>query len=134
MNPISLMRLHRLLLPSPRSHWSATGPRSKTQPTATRHTQWKHTRHSCWHLKPVRPLLWDLASHQAGETGQTILANWSGRFCPELPKNPSERKNASRTSPPLKKNSHSTTETFSLKNSSQQPTRLNRSDRFGKPI
>jgi hypothetical protein len=40
----------------------------------------------------------------------------------------------SRTSPPLNKNSHSTTKTFSLKNSSQQPTGLNRSDRFGKPI
>jgi hypothetical protein len=38
INPISLVHLHKLLLPSPRSHWSATRPRSKTQPTSTRHT------------------------------------------------------------------------------------------------
>jgi hypothetical protein len=31
MNPISLVRLHKFLLPSPRRHWSATVPRSKTQ-------------------------------------------------------------------------------------------------------
>jgi hypothetical protein len=43
MNPISLVHLHKLLLPSPRSHWSATGPRSKTQPATTQHTQQKHT-------------------------------------------------------------------------------------------
>jgi hypothetical protein len=34
----------------------------------------------------------------------------------------------------LTKNSHSTTEAFSLKNSSQQPTGLNRSDWFGKSV
>jgi hypothetical protein len=48
MNPISLVHLRKLLLPSLRSHWSATEPRSKTQPTATAHTQRKHTRHGCW--------------------------------------------------------------------------------------
>jgi hypothetical protein len=68
MNPISLMHLHRLLLPCPRSHWSATRPRSKTQPTTTRHTQRKHTRHNCWHLKPVRSV---------SETGQTASAGLS---------------------------------------------------------
>jgi hypothetical protein len=60
--------------------------------------------------------------------------NRSGRFCPELPKNLSKRKTASRTTPPLNKNSHNTTETFSLKNSSRHPTGLNRSDRFVKPV
>jgi hypothetical protein len=68
MNPISLVRLHKLLLPSPRSHWSATGPRSKTQPTATWHTQRKPTRPSCWHLKPVRPI---------SETSQTASVGLS---------------------------------------------------------
>jgi hypothetical protein len=34
----------------------------------------------------------------------------------------------------LNKNSHSTTRTFSLKTSSRQPTGLNRSDWFGKPV
>jgi hypothetical protein len=40
----------------------------------------------------------------------------------------------SRTSSPLNKNSRSSTETSLLKNSSRQPTELNRSDRFGKPV
>jgi hypothetical protein len=31
MNPISLVHLNKLFLPSPRSHLSAIGPRSKTQ-------------------------------------------------------------------------------------------------------
>jgi hypothetical protein len=57
MNPISLVHLRKLLLPSSRSHRSATEPRSKTQPTATAHTQRKHTRHGCWQPKPVRPSL-----------------------------------------------------------------------------
>jgi hypothetical protein len=56
MNPISLMHLHALLLPSPRSHWSATGPRSKTQPSNTRNTQRKTTRALAARVKPVRPL------------------------------------------------------------------------------
>jgi hypothetical protein len=34
----------------------------------------------------------------------------------------------------LNKNRHSTTETFSLKNSSRQPTGLNQSDRFGELV
>jgi hypothetical protein len=78
--------------------------------------------------------MWDLASQEAGEIGQTGLANQSGRFCPELAENPSETKATSRTSPPLNKKSHSTTETFLLKNTSRQPTGLNRSDRLGKPV
>jgi hypothetical protein len=81
-------------------------------------------------LKPVRPTLWDLASQQAGGTSQA-------GFVQEPPKTPSRPKlpqNASRTSPPLNKKSHSTTETFLLKNPSRQPTGLNRSDRFGKPV
>jgi hypothetical protein len=34
----------------------------------------------------------------------------------------------------LSKNSHSTTKTFSLKNSSRQPIGPNRSDQFSKPV
>jgi hypothetical protein len=99
MNPISLVRLRKLLLPSPRSHWSATGPRSKTQPTATRNTERKPTRPSCWQPKPVRPVSETgqtasvgLSLQQARETGQTSLANRSGRFCPESPQNTFETK------------------------------------------
>jgi hypothetical protein len=141
MNPISLMRLHRLLFPSPHSHWSATGPRSKTHPTTTRHTQWKHTRPSCWHLKPVRPVFetgqtasFGLSLSQAGETGPTNLINQSVRFCLETPQKYLRDQNTSRTFPFLNKRSHSTTETVLLKNSSRQPTGINRSDRFWKPV
>jgi hypothetical protein len=95
MNPISLVHLRKLLLPSSRSHWSATEPRSKTQPTATTHTQWKHTRHGCWQPKPVKPVSETgqtasvgLSLTQEGETGQTGLANRSDRFCPETPQRP----------------------------------------------
>jgi hypothetical protein len=91
--------------------------------------------------KPVRPVSETGQTASVGlslsigkETGQTGSANRSGRFCPELPQNPSNRKPASGTSPPLNKNDHCTTETFSLKNFSRQPTWLNRSDRFGKPV
>jgi hypothetical protein len=81
-------------------------------------------------LKPVRSTLWDLASQQAGETGQA-------GFVQEIPKTPSRPKlpqNTSRTSPPLNKRSHSTTETLLPKNPSRQPIGLNWSDRFGKPV
>jgi hypothetical protein len=131
MNPISLVRLHRLLLPSPRNHWSAAGPRSKTQPTATRHTQQKLTRHSCWYLKPIRPV---------SETGQAASVGLSLSICKE---NRSDRfgkpvrpvlsgtspkhlrdQNTSRTFHPLNKRSHRTTETLLLKNPSWRPTGL----------
>jgi hypothetical protein len=95
MNPISLVHLRKLLLPSSRSHWSATEPRSKTQPTASTHTQRNHTRHGCWQPKPVRPVSktgqtasFGLSLTQTGETGQTGLANRSDRFCPETPQRP----------------------------------------------
>jgi hypothetical protein len=141
MNPISLVHLHKLLLPSPRSHWIASGPRSKTQPTTTRHTQRKHTQHGCWHLKPVRLVSETIQTTSVGhsltkarETGQTGLANRSGRFCQETPKNTSETQNNSRAFHPSNKRSHSTTETLLLKISSRQPTGLNWSDQFGKPV
>jgi hypothetical protein len=142
MNLISLVHLCKLLLPNPRSHWSATGPRSKTQLTATTHTQRKQTHdtaagspnRSGRSLKPVRPLLLDLASHRQGKPVRLIWQTGQAGSVQKLPKNPSERKAASRTSPPLNKNSHSTTGTSLLKNSSRQPTGQNRSDRFGKPV
>jgi hypothetical protein len=102
MNPISLVHLRKLLLPSSCSHWSATEPRSKTQPTASTHTQRNHTRHGCWQHKPVRPVSETgqtasvgLSLTQAGETGQTGLANRSDRFCPETPKDPKRLKSLS---------------------------------------
>jgi hypothetical protein len=127
MNPISLVHLHNLLLTSPRSHRSATGPRSKTQPTTTRHTQRKHTRHDCWHLKPVRPI---------SETGQTASVELTLTLVGETgqTQNPPETQNTSRAFPPLNKRTHSTTETPLLKNPSWQPTGLNRSHRFGNPV
>jgi hypothetical protein len=82
MNPISLVHLCKLLLPSSRSDLSATEPMSKTQPTATAHTQRKHTRHGYWQPKPVRPISETgqtasvgLSLTQDRETGQTGLAN-----------------------------------------------------------
>jgi hypothetical protein len=140
MNPISLVHLHKILLPSPRNDWSATGPRSKTQPTATRHTQRKLTRHGCWQLKPVRPVSETgqttsvgLSLAQARETGLVWQIGQAGSV-QKLPKDPSEKKPASRTSPLSNKNNHSTTETSLLRNSLRQPTGLNWSDRFGKPV
>jgi hypothetical protein len=65
---------------------------SKTQPTATTHTQRKHIRHGYWQPKPARPVFETgqtasagLSLTQEGETGQTGLANQSGRLCPETP-------------------------------------------------
>jgi hypothetical protein len=52
------------------------------------------------------------------------------RNSPNLP----ETQNTSRAFSPLNKRSHSTTETPLLKNPSRQPTRQNRSDRFGKSV
>jgi hypothetical protein len=78
MNPNSLVHLRKLLLPSSRSHWSATEPRNKTQTTASTHTQLKQTQQGCWQHKPVRPVpetgrtaSVGLSLTQAGETGQT---------------------------------------------------------------
>jgi hypothetical protein len=51
---------------------------SKTQPTATTHTQRKHIRHG-------QTASAGLSLTQEGETGQTGLANQSGRLCPETP-------------------------------------------------
>jgi hypothetical protein len=144
MNPISLGHLHKLLLPSPHSHWSATGPRSKIQPTTTRNTQRKATRNICWQPKPVSPVsetgqtdLLGLSLSQAGETGQAGLANQSGRFHLGNPQKTFKTKhalNTSRTSPPLNKKSHSMTETLLLKSPHDSPLGLNRSDRFRKKV
>jgi hypothetical protein len=89
------VHLCKLLLPSSRSHCSATEPRSKTQPTATAHTQRKHTRHGCWRPKLIRPVSETgqtasvgLSLTRAGETGQTGLAIRSDRLCPEPPQRP----------------------------------------------
>jgi hypothetical protein len=68
MNPVSLMHLQMLLLPSPRSHWSATGPRSKTQQSNTRNTQRKTTRALAARVKLVRPV---------SKTGHTGFARLS---------------------------------------------------------
>jgi hypothetical protein len=145
MNPISLVRLRKLLLPSPRSHWSATGPRSKTEPTATRHTHRKPTRPNCSYLKPVRPVSETGQTASVGLSLSTGTGNRSNQFGkpvrpvlsrnpPKTPLRPKLSQNTSRTSPPLNKKSHNMTEAFSLKNPSRRPTGLNRSDRFGKPI
>jgi hypothetical protein len=81
MNPRTLGHLCALLLPNPRSHWSATGPKSNTHRTTYENTQRKTTwapaaklNWSGWFHKSVRPVLLDLAS--------TTRGNWLGRFCP----------------------------------------------------
>jgi hypothetical protein len=78
-------------------HWSATRPRSKTQPT-TNTIQLLATKNpSGRFLKPVRPLLWDLASQQAWKTGREGLAKRSGRFCPGNPQDTFETQNSPKT-------------------------------------
>jgi hypothetical protein len=104
------------------------GARSNQQPQHTRRGNTHDTaagspNRSGRFLKPVGPLLLDLASHRQGKPVRPVLSR-------DSPKTLS----ASRTSPPLNKNSHSTTGTSLLKNSSRQPIGLNRSDRFGKPV
>jgi hypothetical protein len=145
MNPISLVCLRKLLLPSPRNHWSATGPRNKTQLIATRHMQRKPTRPSCRNLKPVR-LVFEIGQTAfVGLSLSTGRGNRSDRFGkpvrPVLSRNSQKTpprlklpQNTTRTSPPLNKNNHSTTDTFWIKNPSRQPTGLNWSNRFGKPV
>jgi hypothetical protein len=93
--------------------------------------QRKLTRHSCWHLKLVRPVY---------ETGQTAFVglslstgrgNRSDRFGKPVrpvlsrtsPKHLRDQ-NIPRTFPPLNKRSHSTTETLLLRNPSRRPTGL----------
>jgi hypothetical protein len=95
MNINSLVHLRKLLLPSSRSHWSATEPRSKTQPKASTNTQRNHTRHDCWQHKPVRLVskTGQTASvghslTQAGQTGQTDSVQ-------KLPKDPKNLKRLS---------------------------------------
>jgi hypothetical protein len=141
MNPISLVHLHKL---SCQVH-AATGvlldlgARASQQPRNTRSGNTHDTvagspNRSGRFSKLVRLLLLDLASHRQGKLVRPVWQPGHAGSIQKLPKDPSERKPASRTSPPLNKNNHSTTGTFLLKNSSRQPTWLNRSDQFGKPI
>jgi hypothetical protein len=76
----------------------------------------------------------DLASHRQAKQVRPVWQTGQASSVQKLRKDPSERKLASRTSPLLNKNNHSTTLTSLLKNSSRQPTGLNWSDRFGKPV
>jgi hypothetical protein len=78
---------------------------------------------SFWFLKPVRPLLLDLASRRQWKPVR-----------PTLSTNSPKTQNTSWAFPHLNKRSHSATETSLLKNPSRQPTGQNRSDRFGKPV
>jgi hypothetical protein len=103
MNPISLVYLHKLLLPSPHSHWSATEPRSKTQPTATAHTRSENTHdtaagspnRSGRFLKPIRPLLLDLASRRQGKPVKPVWQTSQTDFVQKLPKDPKHLKSLS---------------------------------------
>jgi hypothetical protein len=116
MNPISLVHLHKILLSSPRSHWSATGPSSKTQPTTTSHTCSGNTHdkavgtpnRSGQFLRPVRLLLLDLASHRQGKTVRPVWQTGQAGFVQKTPQNTSDTQNTSRAYPPLSKRSHST--------------------------
>jgi hypothetical protein len=81
-------------------------------------------------LKPVRPLLLDLASHRQGNRSDRLGKS----VRPTLSRNSPKTQNTSRAFPHLNKRSHSATETSLLKNPSRQPTGRNRSGRFGKPV
>jgi hypothetical protein len=94
MNPNSLMHLRKLLLPRSRSHWSATEPRSKTQPTASTHTR-SGTTHdtaagspnrSGRFLKPVRLLLLDIASRRQGKPVRPVRQTGQIDSVQKLPK------------------------------------------------
>jgi hypothetical protein len=74
-------------------------------------------------LKPIRPLLLDLASRRQGKPVR-----------PTLSRNSPKDQNTSRAFPHLNKRSHSAAETSFLKNPSRQPTGRNWLDRFGKPV
>jgi hypothetical protein len=74
-------------------------------------------------LKPVRPLLLDLASRRQGKPVRSTLS-----------RNSPKTQNTLRAFPHLNKRSHSAPETSLLKNPSRQPTGRNRSDQFGKPV
>jgi hypothetical protein len=92
MNAKLLEHLRKLLLPNPRSHWSATGPRRKVQPTAAQNTQRKTTRNCCWQPKPVRPASWDLAIHMQGKPVRPIWQTGQAGFDQEILKRPSRPK------------------------------------------
>jgi hypothetical protein len=115
------------------------GARPNQQPRDTRSGNTHNTTAGCPNRpgrfsKPGRPLLLDLALHRQGKPVRPVWQTGQAGSVQKLPKNPFNRKPASRTSPLLNKNSHSTTGTFLLRNSSRKPTWLNRSDRFGKPV
>jgi hypothetical protein len=102
MNPNSLVHLRKLLLPSSHSHWSATEPRSKTQPTATTHSQQNHTQHGCWQPKPVRPVSETgqtasvgLSSHRQGKSVRPVRQTGQIDSVQELPKDPKHLKSLS---------------------------------------
>jgi hypothetical protein len=74
-------------------------------------------------LKPVRPLLLDLAWRRQGKPVRPILS----RNSPNTP-------NTSKAFPHLNKWSHRAAKTSLLKDLPRQPTGRNRSDRLGKPV
>jgi hypothetical protein len=97
------MHLRKLLLPSSRSQGSATEPRSKTQPTTTAHKHSGNTHDSAAgnpnrsgrFLKPVRPLLLDLASRRQGKPVRPVWQTSQTDFVQNLPKDPKHIKSLS---------------------------------------
>jgi hypothetical protein len=72
------------------NHSKYTAETNTTQQLTTKNRSYRF-------LKPVRPLLWNLASQRAGETGQAGFANRSGRFCPGDPQDTYETQNSPKT-------------------------------------
>jgi hypothetical protein len=85
---------------------------------------------SGWFLKPVRPLLLDLASRGQGKPVRPVRKP----VRPILSRNSPKTPNTSNAFPHLNKRSHGAAKTSLHKDLSRQPTRWNRSDRFGKPV
>jgi hypothetical protein len=81
-------------------------------------------------LKPVRPLLLDLASRRQGKPVRPVWQTGQTDFVQKLPKDPKHLKSLSTSE--QKKPWHN--RDFRLKNTSRRPTGRNRSDRFGKPV
>jgi hypothetical protein len=80
MNPKSLRDLRVLLLPNPHSHWSATGPRSKIQPTTLENTQRKTKRTQLLEPKTGQAGFWNRSNRLSRTKPLIGKGNRLGRF------------------------------------------------------
>jgi hypothetical protein len=130
--------IHYPSWPSPRSHWSATGPRSQhTQPTDPR-TQ-RNTKPRVYRPTPVRlvsttgqtgPCWCNRATFiewlYTGQTGETHIQTDRSLKAPKAPNRPTDHQ----TDPNSKQQHHGTTTNTPRRSPEQKPTRA-RTDQTG---